>query len=62
VAEGGKLENHNSWAPTRWTRYASALIVGARYSFFVGSLSSRIAASAGSIIGLNRGLAPKWVD
>jgi dipeptide transport system permease protein len=40
----------------------SRLIVGARYSFFVGVVVVSIAASGGIIIGLIAGFAPKWVD
>ena len=40
----------------------SRLIVGARYSFFVGIVVVTIAASGGIIIGLISGFAPKWVD
>ncbi|WP_323802781.1 ABC transporter permease subunit [Sulfitobacter litoralis] len=40
----------------------SRLIVGARYSFFVGVVVVSIAASGGIIIGLFAGFAPKWVD
>ena len=40
----------------------SRLIVGARYSFFVGVIVVTIAASGGIIIGLIAGFAPKWLD
>ena len=40
----------------------SRLIVGARYSFFVGVVVVSIAATGGIIIGLIAGFAPKWVD
>ncbi len=40
----------------------SRLIVGARYSFFVGVVVVTVAASGGIIIGLLTGFAPKWVD
>ncbi|MFT6073743.1 MAG: dipeptide transport system permease protein [Yoonia sp.] len=40
----------------------SRLIVGARYSFFVGVVVVLIAASGGIIIGLIAGFAPKWLD
>ena len=40
----------------------SRLIVGARYSFFVGVVVVSIAASGGIIIGLIAGFAPKWLD
>ena len=40
----------------------SRLIVGARYSFFVGIVVVSIAASGGIIIGLISGFAPKWLD
>jgi dipeptide transport system permease protein len=40
----------------------SRLIVGARYSFFVGVIVVSIAASGGIIIGLIAGFSPKWVD
>lgn len=40
----------------------SRLIVGARYSFFVGVIVVSIAATGGIIVGLIAGFAPKWVD
>ena len=40
----------------------SRLIVGARYSFFVGVVVVTIAASGGIIVGLIAGFAPKWLD
>ncbi len=40
----------------------SRLIVGARYSFFVGVVVVSIAASGGILIGLIAGFAPKWLD
>ena len=40
----------------------SRLIVGARYSFFVGVIVVSIAASGGIIVGLIAGFAPKWLD
>ncbi|MGC1504643.1 MAG: ABC transporter permease subunit [Sulfitobacter sp.] len=40
----------------------SRLIVGARYSFFVGVIVVSIAASGGIIIGMIAGFAPKWLD
>ncbi len=40
----------------------SRLIVGARYSFFVGVVVVSIAASGGIIVGLIAGFAPKWLD
>ena len=40
----------------------SRLIVGARYSFFVGIVVVTIAASGGIIVGLISGFAPKWLD
>jgi len=40
----------------------SRLIVGARYSFFVGVVVVSIAATGGIIIGLIAGFAPKWLD
>ncbi|MGH1331358.1 MAG: ABC transporter permease subunit [Paracoccaceae bacterium] len=40
----------------------SRLIVGARYSFFVGVVVVSIAASGGIMIGLIAGFAPKWID
>ena len=40
----------------------SRLIVGARYSFFVGIVVVTIAATGGIIIGLIAGFAPKWLD
>lgn len=40
----------------------SRLIVGARYSFFVGIVVVSIAATGGIIVGLLSGFAPKWVD
>ncbi len=40
----------------------SRLIVGARYSFFVGVIVVSIAASGGIIIGLIAGFSPKWLD
>lgn len=40
----------------------SRLIVGARYSFFVGVIVVTIAASGGIIIGLIAGFAPQWLD
>ena len=40
----------------------SRLIVGARYSFFVGIVVVSIAASGGIIVGLISGFAPKWLD
>tara|TARA_R110002051_G_scaffold7035_1_gene33018 strand:+ start:9881 stop:10786 length:906 start_codon:yes stop_codon:yes gene_type:complete len=40
----------------------SRLIVGARYSFFVGVIVVSIAATGGIIVGLIAGFAPKWLD
>ncbi|AML52869.1 ABC transporter permease subunit [Falsihalocynthiibacter sp. S25ZX9] len=40
----------------------SRLIVGARYSFFVGVVVVSIAASGGILMGLIAGFAPKWLD
>ena len=40
----------------------SRLIVGARYSFFVGIVVVSIAATGGIIVGLISGFSPKWVD
>ncbi|WP_294612763.1 ABC transporter permease subunit [Roseovarius sp.] len=40
----------------------SRLIIGARFSFFVGVIVVSIAATGGIIIGLIAGFAPKWVD
>jgi dipeptide transport system permease protein len=40
----------------------SRLIVGARYSFFVGIVVVVIAASGGILIGLIAGFAPRWLD
>ncbi|GGA09715.1 ABC transporter permease subunit [Neptunicoccus cionae] len=40
----------------------SRLIVGARFSFFVGIVVVSVAASGGILIGLLAGFAPKWVD
>ena len=40
----------------------SRLIVGARFSFFVGVIVVSIAASGGILIGLLSGFAPKWLD
>lgn len=40
----------------------SRLIVGARYSFFVGVVVVSIAATGGIIVGLIAGFAPKWLD
>ncbi len=40
----------------------SRLIIGARYSFFVGIVVVSVAASGGILIGLLAGFAPKWVD
>ena len=40
----------------------SRLIVGARYSFFVGVIVVSIAATGGIIIGLIAGFSPKWID
>ena len=40
----------------------SRLIVGARYSFFVGVVVVSIAASGGIIMGLIAGFAPRWID
>ncbi|WP_458789552.1 ABC transporter permease subunit [Yoonia sp. MH D7] len=40
----------------------SRLIVGARYSFFVGVVVVSIAATGGIIIGLIAGFAPRWLD
>jgi dipeptide transport system permease protein len=40
----------------------SRLIVGARYSFFVGIVVVSIAASGGIVVGLLSGFAPKWLD
>ena len=41
---------------------ASRLIVGARFSFFVGVVVVSIAASGGIVIGLIAGFAPRWAD
>lgn len=40
----------------------SRLIVGARFSFFVGIVVVSIAASGGIFVGLIAGFAPKWAD
>jgi dipeptide transport system permease protein len=40
----------------------SRLIVGARFSFFVGIVVVTVAASGGILVGLIAGFAPKWVD
>jgi dipeptide transport system permease protein len=40
----------------------SRLIVGARFSFFVGVVVVSIAASGGILIGLIAGFVPKWID
>ena len=40
----------------------SRLIVGARFSFFVGVVVVSIAATGGILVGLLAGFAPKWVD
>ncbi len=40
----------------------SRLIVGARFSFFVGVVVVTIAASGGILLGLIAGFAPKWLD
>ena len=40
----------------------SRLIVGARFSFFVGVVVVSIAATGGILMGLVAGFAPKWVD
>jgi dipeptide transport system permease protein len=40
----------------------SRLVVGARYSFFVGVVVVTIAGSGGILIGLIAGFAPKWLD
>ncbi|WP_298936220.1 ABC transporter permease subunit [uncultured Ruegeria sp.] len=40
----------------------SRLIMGSRYSFFVGIVVVVVAVSGGVIIGLLSGFAPKWVD
>lgn len=40
----------------------SRLIVGARFSFFVGIIVVSIAASGGIFVGLIAGFAPKWAD
>lgn len=40
----------------------SRLIVGARFSFFVGVIVVTIAASGGIIVGLIAGFAPQWLD
>ena len=40
----------------------SRLIVGARFSFFVGVVVVSIAASGGILMGLVAGFSPKWVD
>ncbi|OUD08337.1 dipeptide ABC transporter permease DppC [Marivivens niveibacter] len=40
----------------------SRLIVGARFSFFVGIVVVTIASAGGIIIGLIAGFAPRWVD
>ena len=40
----------------------SRLIVGARFSFFVGVVVVSIAASGGILMGLMAGFSPKWVD
>lgn len=40
----------------------SRLILGARYSFFVGIVVVTIAASGGVIVGLVAGFAPTWLD
>ena len=40
----------------------SRLIVGARFSFFVGIVVVTIAASGGIVLGLVSGFAPKWLD
>ncbi len=40
----------------------SRLIVGARFSFFVGVVVVTIAATGGILIGLVAGFAPRWLD
>ncbi|MCF7702230.1 ABC transporter permease subunit [Loktanella sp. M215] len=40
----------------------SRLIVGARFSFFVGIVVVTVAATGGILIGLLAGFAPKWLD
>ena len=40
----------------------SRLIVGARFSFFVGIVVVSIAATGGIVVGLIAGFSPKWVD
>ncbi|SFT76974.1 ABC transporter permease subunit [Sedimentitalea nanhaiensis] len=40
----------------------SRLIIGARYSFFVGVIVVSIAASGGILIGMIAGFAPSWLD
>jgi len=40
----------------------SRLIIGARFSFFVGIVVVSIAATGGILVGLIAGFAPKWVD
>ena len=40
----------------------SRLIVGARFSFFVGVVVVSIAATGGILVGLLAGFAPKWLD
>ena len=40
----------------------SRLIVGARFSFFVGIVVVLVAASGGILVGLIAGFAPKWLD
>lgn len=41
---------------------ASRLIVGARFSFFVGIVVVTVAASGGIVMGLIAGFAPRWAD
>ena len=41
---------------------ASRLIVGARFSFFVGVVVVTVAASGGIVMGLIAGFAPRWAD
>ena len=59
--EGGSLEYLLGTDPLG-RDMLSRLIVGARYSFFVGIVVVSIAASGGILVGLIAGFAPRWVD
>ena len=59
--EGGSLEFILGTDPLG-RDMLSRLIVGARFSFFVGVVVVSIAASGGILIGLLAGFAPRWLD